>query len=284
MATEDAETVRERLLDGWERSAGGWGERADDVRAMGMPVSAWLMEALALQPGQTVLELAAGPGDTGFMAAELIRPGGTLICSDGAEAMLQIARERATALGIDNVDFKQLQLEWIDLPTASVDAALCRWGVMLIVDPAAALHEVRRVVKPGGRFALAVWDGPAANPWATIPGRALVELGHAEPPDPDAPGMFALAAPGRLRGLLEGAGFQEAVLDALALERRHATPDEYLEYMLGLARPFREAFEQLGEGARGVVRDRIAELAQQYAEAGGGLRFSASSLVAAATA
>ena len=84
-----------------------------------------------LGPGQRVLELAAGPGDTGFMAARLIEPGGTLICSDAVAGMLDVARERAEEQGIDNVEFKQLQLEWIDLPTASVDVVLCRWGVML---------------------------------------------------------------------------------------------------------------------------------------------------------
>src|SRR6202035_3028763 len=143
---------------------------------------------LTLEPGQRVLELAAGPGDTGFLAAKRISPGGTLISSDASEAMLDIARERARELGVDNVEFVQLQLEWIDLETASVDAALCRWGLMLLVDPAAAAQEIRRVLRPGGRFATAVWGAPEDNPWATTPTRALIELGHAQPPDRDAPG------------------------------------------------------------------------------------------------
>ena len=102
------------------------------------------------------------------MAAELIVPGGTLICSDGAEAMLDVARERAAAQGIYNVEFRQLELEWIDLPTADVDAVLCRWGIMLVVDSETAAQEIRRVLKPGGRAALAVWDEPARNPWTTV--------------------------------------------------------------------------------------------------------------------
>ena len=148
----------------WDRAAAGWGKRADRVAQWGMPVSVAMVDALALQPGQRVLELAAGPGDTGFMAAELIRPGGTLVSSDGAEPMLDVARERARQSGIENVEFAQLELEWIDLPTASVDAVLCRWGIMLIVDPAAAAGEIRRVLRAGGRAALAVWDVPGAQP------------------------------------------------------------------------------------------------------------------------
>ena len=134
-----------------------------------MPVSVAMVESLGLQPGQRVLELAAGPGDTGFMAAELVRPGGTLISSDGAEPMIEVARARAAQLGIDNVEFRQLELEWIDLETASVDAVLVRWGIMLTVDPTAAAREIRRVLRPGGHAALAVWDARERNPWAMIP-------------------------------------------------------------------------------------------------------------------
>ena len=114
----DPDTLRAQMLERWELAASGWGKRAEDVRDHGMPVSLWLIEHLALQPGQRLLELAAGPGDTGFLAAELITPGGTLISSDGADAMLELARNRAEKLGIHNVEFKSLQLEWIDLPTA----------------------------------------------------------------------------------------------------------------------------------------------------------------------
>src|ERR1700733_9993675 len=118
----------------WERAAAGWEQRADRIRDWGVPVSAAMVDVLALQPGEQVLELAAGPGDTGFMAAGLIAPGGTLICSDAVSGMLDVARERAEELGVTNVEFKRLQLEWIDLPTASLDVVLCRWGLMLIFD------------------------------------------------------------------------------------------------------------------------------------------------------
>ncbi|MBV9309921.1 MAG: class I SAM-dependent methyltransferase, partial [Solirubrobacterales bacterium] len=212
MPPSDPESLRAELLEGWEGAAAGWGRRADLVRELGMPVSAWMIEHLALQPGLTVLELAAGPGDTGFLAAELIRPGGTLISSDGAEEMVVLARERAERLGIHNAQFRRLELEWIDLETASVDAILCRWGLMLIVDPGAALREMRRVLRPGGRVALAVWDAPERNPWATIPGRALLELGHADPPETGGPGMFALSPEGLLQAMLEDAGFVEVLI------------------------------------------------------------------------
>src|SRR5437588_3831934 len=125
---------RLEMLERWDRGAAGWSRRADSVQEFGMRVSVWMVEHLDLQPGQRVLELAAGPGDTGFLAAELVKPGGTLISSDASRSMLGVATGRARDLGVTNVEFRQIELEWIDLDTAGVDAALCRWGLMLVGD------------------------------------------------------------------------------------------------------------------------------------------------------
>lgn len=285
MTAADPDEQRAAFREGWERAAGGWGGRADRIRAWGMPVSAAMVESLHLQPGMTVLELAAGPGDTGFMAAELVAPGGRLICSDGAEAMLDVARERAAALGIGNVEFRQLELEWIDMETASVDAVLVRWGIMLIVDPEASAREIRRVLRPGGRAAFAVWDVPERNPWAVIPNRALIALGHAEPPDPDAPaGMFSLAPEGALAELLEGAGFEDVTVRPVALERRYGALAEYVEETTEMSPVFGEIFPELDDAAREAVVERIAAEAQPYTADDGSLVLPGVSLVASAAA
>jgi SAM-dependent methyltransferase len=282
--SEDADRRRQEMLARWELAAEGWGRRAQRVRENGMPVSTWLIDHLSLQPGQRVLELAAGPGDTGFLAAELIRPGGALISSDGTEAMLEVARSRAADLGLDNVEFRRIELEWIDLPTATVDAVLCRWGMMLSLDPAAAAQEARRVLRPGGRIALAVWDAAERNPWATIPARAMVELGHATPPDPAAPGMFALAEPGALQELLESAGFVDVIVEGVDLPRREPSLEEYIAEMLDLSRQFGELFEPLSSEEREAVKARIASLAEPFTGADGALELPGRSLVAAAGA
>ncbi len=283
MSAEDADAERAQMLGRWESAAAGWERRADRVRETGMAVSIRMIDRLQLQPGHDVLELAAGPGDTGFLAAELINPGGTLICSDGTEAMLEIARERARRLGIDNVEFKRIELEWIDLPTASVDAILCRWGLMLILDPAAALQEGRRVLRPGGRIALAVWDQSAHNPWATIPGRALVELGHTSPPDPNAPGMFALSAPGRLAEMIEAAGFVEVHTETVELEREYEDVDRYLAETLDLSRIFSEIYVPLDARDQDEVKRRIGSLAAEFTAGDGSIRLPGRSIVAAAS-
>ena len=281
----EADAARAEQLESWERAAVAWGKRADEVRAFGMPVSEWLIDRLELQPGQELLELAAGPGDTGFLAAELIAPGGTLISSDAAEAMLDVARGRAAAMGIENVRFQRLELEWIDLPTASVDVILCRWGIMLILDPAAAAREARRVLRPGGgRIALSVWAAAEHNPWASVPTQALVELDHIPPPDRNQPGLFALAAPGGLRELLEGAGFGDIELETIELERAASSVAAFIAQTRTMSGAFAEAVNRRSESERLAVEREIATLAEPYTDARGAVRFPARALVAVATA
>ncbi len=168
----DPNAHREASLQGWEEAAAGWTRQQEAMREFSAPVSHWMIDAISPQPGERVLELAAGLGETGMLAAELVAPMGGVVISDQAEAMLSGARERAVALGLSNVEFQVLNTEWIDLPVASVDAVLCRWGYMLMADPLAALIETRRVLRPGGRVALAVWDVIEQNPWAMLPAQS----------------------------------------------------------------------------------------------------------------
>lgn len=281
---DSAADQRLEMLERWDRGAAGWSRRADAIQEFGMRVSVWMVEHLDLQPGQIILELGAGPGDTGFLAAELVKPGGTLISSDASRAMLGVATGRARDLGVTNVEFKQLELEWIDMPTASVDSVLCRWALMLVLDPAAALQEARRVIKPGGAIALAVWDNPDVNPWATVVTRSLVELGHIERPDPDAPGMFALADGDHLSALLEEAGFVDAVIETVDLMRTAADVEDFLEESMDLNSQLADTRRRLSSEEWAEVRDRVSDLSLPFADSTGALRFPARVLVAAASA
>jgi ubiquinone/menaquinone biosynthesis C-methylase UbiE len=283
----DPDEQRAGILDGWEHAAAGWGRRAQRVRDWGMPVSTWMIEQLSLQPGQRLLELAAGPGDTGFLAAELIAPGGTLISSDATEGMLEVARQRAGDLDLSSVklEFKQLEIEWIDLPTASVDAILCRWAYMLTVDPEAGMREARRVLAPGGRIALAVWDGPEANPWATIPTDALIQGGYIEPIDRAvSAGIFSLANPQRLQEMLGEAGFVDVLVESIDLTRAYDRFDKFWDESLELSPSLSVALERLTDEQREDVRRRAAALAQPFTESDGATHLPGISLVASASA
>ena len=189
-----------------------------------------------------------------------------------------------TNWALENVEFLRLELEWIDLPAASVDAVLCRWGIMLCVDPAAAASEIRRVLRPGGRLAAAVWDSAELNPWATLDWEALVELGHMASPDPSGPGMFALAPASRVSELLEGAGFVEVVVEEVQLDRSYSNVEEYIDESLDFSATFAEVWNRLDEQERAAVSERIAALAAPCGGADGSLQLPGRSLVASAGA
>jgi SAM-dependent methyltransferase len=278
----DPDEQREASLQAWEAAAPGWARHQRLVRAWAAPVSQWLVEALDPQPGQRVLELAAGLGETGMLAAELVAPVGTVTISDQAEAMLDGARERATALGLSNVEFRVLNAEWIDEPVASFDAVLCRWGVMLMTDPGAALGEVRRVLRPGGRLALAVWDELEANPWAALAAQELRDRGIGGPAG--GPGPFALADRGRLRELLQEAGFDVLAIEAVALTRRHASFAEFWDTQLDMSPSYHDAVLSLPAEQIEQLRASLERRLAPYTGAGGTVELPGSSLVALAEA
>jgi SAM-dependent methyltransferase len=272
------------MREAWEAASKGWARQAEHLRQEGMPVSMWMLEHAGLQPGMRVLELAAGPGDTGFMAAELISPGGTLITSDGAEGMLAVARERAEELGVRNIEFKQLELEWIDLPTADVDVILCRWGVMLTVDPATAVAECRRVLKPGGRLVVAVWDAPEHNQAMSLPGSVLVSLGLTEPPVPGGPGPFALSTPGALEELLQNGGFVDPAVEKVTIERRYPSVRDWIGESVDLSMMFNRVWSQLDGDQRQAVLAEAAQRSRDFAQPDGSLLITGRCLTAVAEA
>ena len=283
----DANAYRQSSRAAWEEAAGGWQRRAEEMRTFAAPVSHWMIEEISPQPGQRVLELAAGQGETGMLVAELVAPLGGVIVSDQAAAMLDGARARAVALGLSNVEFQVLDAEWIDLPLAGVDAVLCRWGYMLTADPAAALAETRRVLRPGGRLALAVWDALARNPWAQLPALELIARGLTPAPDPAAPlppGPFALGDPERVRELLAHAGFTEVRVDVLDLMRRHASFHEFWESTLDLSRNFHDSVLSQGPVEIAQIEASLAERFAPYTASDGTIAIPARTLVASASA
>jgi SAM-dependent methyltransferase len=261
--------------------AEGWAAHADDLRRATMPVSAWMVDAIAPQPGHTVLDIAAGIGDTGFLAAELIEPGGTLICSDIMPGMLTGAQRRAESLGIRNVRFRQIDAEAIDQPAASIDGVLCRWGYMLMPDGEAALRDTRRVLKPGGRVALAAWGDADANPWTVLPVKELVERGKAEPPPPG-PGQFAWAPEGVIGDTLDTAGFVEHEVHALDFTFHFPSADAWWDYTRDTNLRVHEAGLTAGEEDEAVAA--LAERAAPWTADDGSLALPARTWVAAGTA
>lgn len=280
----DPEAFRRDSRDRWEDAAAGWAARREQFQEGVAAVSAWLVEAVRPQPGHVVLELAAGLGDTGFMAAELVHPGGKVLVTDGAPAMVEAAKARAKELDLANVEVSQMEAEWVDLPAAAVDGIIVRWGLMLLADPETAARDWRRVLRPGGRLAVAVWDVPDANPLFTAAGKSIVELGLGEPSDPRAPGPFRLSDRGELEEVLYGGGFLEVHIDAVDVAWEFASLDEVWEHQRDLSPTLRALVPTLAPADHFKLREAFDARLGPHVEDDGRVVVPGRTLVAAASA
>jgi SAM-dependent methyltransferase len=265
----DLDEYRRTSLANWQTMAAGWQRRRAEIEGVSAPVQEWLVRELAPQPGETILELAAGPGDTGFAAAALLGDAGRLISTDFSSEMTEVARRRADELGLRNVELRTMDAEHLELGDDSVDGVLCRFGLMLVADAAAALSETRRVLRPGGRLALATWRGPERNPWVAIGGRILVARGLMPPNEPGAPGMFTLADDQRVESLLAAAGFTEVRIEDVPVRFEYGGIDDYVASAVDTGGAFSRAFTQAsGEEQTAITQELVESLAPFVGEGG----------------
>lgn len=282
MSEADEERARQRRR--WEGSAAGWLSVSARMQRYAAPVSVWMIDQARLQPGHDVLELAAGVADTGLLAAELIRPGGSLTISDASEGMLEGARVRAAELGVEGVEFRLLELEWIDAPTATYDAVLVRWGLMFATDLEASLRDIRRVLRVGGRLAATTWADPEANPWATAQRRALYDQGLvAELIDPG-PGPFTLADPAHLIEAAEATGFTEVEVTPIEMMAEHESFEDFWDLHSTISAGLRDVLARSDARSVAALKAAVAANLAPYTDAEGRLRVPGRALGLAAGA
>ena len=263
----------------WTRAAPSWEREGDLVATTTRAVSDTLLDAAGITPGQRVLDVAGGTGDPSGRLATTVGLAGRVTCSDLTAAMLDGARRRVAAA---NLDFVAASAEALPFPDATYDAVVSRFGVMLFADPAAGVAEMLRVARPGAIVAAAVWGAPERNPYLALPIDVLARVGGVPPAGADAPGVFRLAAPGRLKAL-----FAHPLARAVS-EDRHPflmegpiAHDAFWPFLLRLASPTRAALSALPPEVQERVGQAVREAVAPYF-AGGSMRFPAEMVVARA--
>ena len=260
--------LNEDVTNDWDEVAPGWARWADVVEAQAAPLTAALLAAAAVQPGDHLFELAAGPGALAPTWSKLTGPTGRVLLTDGSPAMVDVARSKSE--GLANVDTATIDITAIDQPDGSFDVVVCRMGLMFAPDPAAALAEIRRVLQPGGRFAALTWAGAEHNPWLTCVGAAaaragLVPAGSAA----DIGVIFSLGDPEELAALVTGAGFVDVDVRTVETTMHVERVDDYVDQICALAPPLASALRGVPEDALDALRRAAAELMAPHAGAAG---------------
>lgn len=252
----------------WSAVTDAWDKNVDDVERHSVAATDAMFRAVAVQPGDHVLELAAGPGALAARWSELVGPQGRVVLSDIAPGMADAARRRSAALA--NVDVEVLDASAINRPDASFHVVVCRMGLMFTPDPAAAFGEIRRVLAPGGRFAALTWAGIEHNPWMTCVGMAAMINGVTAGGPPTAPGgIFSLADPDHLAALAEHAELRDVRVEQIPTTFHAESVDAHVERVSSLAGPLAAAFGAATPEQLGAVRRTAADLAADHVKADG---------------
>jgi SAM-dependent methyltransferase len=259
----DAEYRRRSTLN-WEQAAAGWISERERMRRRMTPVTEWLVDHLELRPGLTVLELAAGPGDVGIRVAESLGGDGRVIVSDRAAAMVEAAGRWAQERAAQGVETRVLDAESLDVPDASVDRVVCRFGYMLVPDRDAAFRETRRVLRPGGRLAFAVWAARERNEWATTLWDVVESSTPLPPARPDGPGMFALADRGVVAGVLERAGFGLRAVEEIPVEWRYPDFEGYWRSAVAVNGGLTRLLPTLSEAEQAELAARVRGAIERF--------------------
>ncbi len=241
-----------------------------------------MLDLARLQPGQRVLDVAAGAGEPAVSAAARVGPGGYVLATDISEGIVELARQVARERGLEQVETRAMDGEKLDLPDACFDAVLCRLGLMYMPNPVAALREWRRALKPGGRVAVVVFSTPDRNPWGAVPASLIRKRAQLPSPAPGQPGPFSLGNPGVLEEVFGRAGFDNPELRSEPAPHRTASAAEYVRVTREAFGGFNAMMAQLSLQERESAWDEVQDAMRSF-ESPGGFEAPGECLVCAAT-
>src|SRR5215472_14541162 len=272
---------KRELREQWSNVAQGWRGRWAAFERGAQPLSDRMLELAHVAPGHKVLDVATGIGEPAMTAARQVGPRGSVVAIDQAPQMLEVARERMQAAGIETIEFVEGDAEAVTLPADSFDAVVCRWGLQFFYTPVDTLARLRTSLVPGGWLAVAVWGDPLQVPIIALPFSVFSRGLSQPPPPPSGPNPFALAEPTRLEQVLRDAGFTSVRCESFPVTFEFASVDEFLGHLGDVSAPIRMIMVTLSPLDQAEFWKKLAEAAAQFADDDGALRLPNACLVAA---
>jgi len=227
--------------ESWGEAAAGWRSWWRIFESSAQGLNERLVDLAEVREAHRVLDVATGIGEPALTAARRVGPTGRVLATDLAPPMLAIASERARALGLSNVVFREMDAESLELGPGGFEAATSRWGLMLLQDPRAAARGVHRALKRGARFAAAVWGPPERVPFLAIPHVIASRELKLPPPPPGTPGPFSLAVEGALEDVIASAGFRDVRTEVVPVTFEFASPNEFARFLGDLSATMRRS-------------------------------------------
>ncbi len=280
----DRDRFKREQRESWDAAAPGWEKWWPLFDVGARPVAERLVELARVAPGCRVLDIATGTGEPAITAARRIGPGGHVLGIDQSAGMLEVARRRAAALGLGNVEYRHGDAESLAFDARSFDAVLCRWGLMFVPDLDAALRGVKNALVEGGWFATAVWATPDKVPMLGIAAEAVRKI--AQLPAPAGPSFdpSRLGDTSILEGALKRAGFREIAIERIMVRFDFESAQAFLQSRLDLSAPFRAMLASKPADVQRRILDAVVSGAREYADAEGRIRTNNESILFAARA
>ena len=279
--TPDDLKIKEQQKVAWDDSAEGWKRWWPTFERAAQTVNDRLVALAQVSTGNHVLDIATGSGEPALTAARVVGPSGRVVAVDMSPGMLAIARERIDAAGLRNVEVIESDAESLKLDASSFDAVLCRWGLMFMPDLDGVIRTMYRALKPGGRFATAVWSVADKVPMCGLARDAIRRITGIIPP-PNAPDPTKLADTSILERALGSAGFRDVAFERLIVTFEFPSADAFADFRSQIGGTRSTLSKMPAEVAR-QLREAVVTSAREYAGTGGVVRLSNETICFSAT-
>lgn len=265
----------------WDSAAPAWRKWWTVIEAGAQKTSERLVELAQIESGQRVLDIATGIGEPALTAARRVGPTGRVMATDMSTQMLTIARERAGNADVDNMDFVEIDAEELRLLDDKFDAALCRWGLTELPNPASAIQQIHAHLAAGGRFATAVWDAPTEVPLLGAPARVVRQMFSPPPPLAGTPSPFGMANVTTVEELLTNAGFSDVQSERQSLAFRFPAFDTYKEFLSDVSPMIQGMFSRQSAEKQEEAWQAVADALGAYRQADDSYEIPASTICVA---
>ncbi len=282
MSTQPFDSIRYKAgqRQEWNTTAPSWQDWWQHIEPALQPISDCMMELADIRPGHVVLDVATGIGEPAVTAARRVGSSGHVIATDLSTEMLALGRKRVATLGLQNIDFREMDAEALDLPEKSFDIIFSRLGLMFLPDPQGALERICRLLIPGGRLIAAVWSSPQKVPFARLPMEVAMRELQLPPPAPGMPGVFSLADATHLERILVQAGFTQVQIEPTMLTLELASAEDYVRFQQAILAPFNTMLTRYPAELQARVWQAILEAARKYTTSDGTCRMENELLLA----